>query len=289
MDNKIQLIMFVIVVIMVGLIALETIYIFKQNRIIRFLKSKTARQDIDKINIYWEDEEQDKLALLKKKMELNTLQSQINPHFLYNTLDSIRSKALIEGQKEIADMTEVLARFFRYCIGNKEKLVKLREELAHIEDYFYIQKFRFEDRFELSIEVKQEDIYDYYVPRMTLQPIVENAMLHGLERVNRKGILKILLDRTEEYLLITVSDNGYGMNEQELISLNSKLGTTGIKISISGKHNGIAIVNVNARLKLTFGEEYGIYYRSMAYIGTDAEIRIPIVDDFNRIYYEDRI
>ncbi len=278
-----------IMILLIFAVLAEAVYIAGQVRVIQFLKNDARKLRQGQGTVFWEEGESDRLSLLKKKVELSTLQNQINPHFLYNTLDSIRSKALIEGQGEIATMTEVLARFFRYCIGNRENLVQLREEIDHIQDYFYIQKFRFEDRFDLGIEVKDPEMYDMYLPKMTLQPIVENAMIHGLEKVNRKGKLKIDVDKIGEILLIIVSDNGYGMSEDDLVSLNAKMGGAGIKISISGKHNGIAISNVNSRLKLTFGEEYGINYKSMQDVGTEVEIRIPLVNDFQRIKYEDRI
>lgn len=263
---------------------------YQQKNIMRFLIAENKRKNTEKRkNVYWEEDENQKLEVMKKRVELYTLQSQINPHFLYNTLDSIRGRALLDGNREIASMTEVLSRFFRYCISCDESLVKLREEISHIEDYYYIQKYRFEDRFDMVIEIESGEVYEYYIPRMTLQPLVENAMIHGLEKVNRKGLLKIRCIATEKKVVLTVSDNGVGMDVEQLDKLNRQMD----KMLLSGKkrknHSGIAVSNVNARIKMTFGEEYGIRYRSMENMGTDVEVLIPVVDDFARARYEERI
>lgn len=263
---------------------------YRQKNIMNFLIVESKKKNVEKRkDVCWEEEESQKLEVMKKRVELYTLQSQINPHFLYNTLDSIRGRALLDGNREIASMTEVLSRFFRYCISYDESLVKLREEISHIEDYYYIQKYRFEDRFDMEIEIESEEVYEYYIPRMTLQPLVENAMIHGLEKVNRKGLLKIQCIATEKKVVLTVSDNGAGMDVEQLDKLNRQMD----RMLLSGKkrknHSGIAVSNVNARIKMTFGEEYGIRYRSMENMGTDVEVLMPVVDDFVRVRYEERI
>lgn len=261
--------------------------LYRQKRITDFLLQEKKKKE--RKGIVWNEEESQKLEIMKKRVELYTLQSQINPHFLYNTLDSIRSKALLDGNNEIASMTEVLSKFFRYCISREEGLVQIREEVNHIMDYYYIQKYRFEDRFDMEIEVEDENIYDYYIPKMTLQPLVENAMIHGLEKVSRKGILTIRMQATEKRVTITISDNGVGMDIGQLDDMNRRMEQMLILGSRKGKgsHNSIAVTNVNARIKITFGEEYGIRYRSMVDEGTDAVISIPRIDDFMRIRYEE--
>lgn len=254
-----------------------------QKKIMAFLIQKEKKE---RHKVIWSKEEEKQLELIKKRIDLYTLQGQINPHFLYNTLDSIRSKALLDGQGEIASMTEILSRFFRYCISNDESLVQIREEIGHVRDYYHIQKFRFEERFSMEIQAESEEIYNYFIPKMTLQPLVENAMIHGLEKVNRKGLLIIRLIATEKKILITVSDNGAGMDIFQLDKLNERMSQILISGSRKGGHNSIAITNVNARLKMTFGEEYGIHYRSMVNKGTDAVVTIPRIDNFMRIKYE---
>ena len=195
----------------------------------------------------------------------------------------------MDGQEEIARMTEILSRFFRYCISNNDNLVRVREELNHIKDYYYIQKYRFEDRFDMEIELEQEELNDLYLPKMTLQPLVENAMIHGLEKSERKGMIQIRLMRTEKQLVIVISDNGVGMPQEQLISLNERMKQCLLDAGhTKGSHNGIALSNVNLRLKITFGEENGIHYRSMEGEGTDAVITMPVVDVFSRVKYENQ-
>lgn len=230
-----------------------------------------------------------RMTLLRRQVELSFLQHQINPHFLYNTLDSIRSRALMDKQREIARMTEILARFFRYCISRDDSMVRVGEELDHIRDYFYIQKFRFEDRFDMEISVEREELLELFLPRMTIQPLVENAMIHGLEKVEHKGLIRVSLMEAGDRLCITVSDNGFGMSRQELISLNERLqGLLEAEPAAAPEQGGIAIRNVNTRLKLMFGEDSGIRYRSLIGEGTDAVVTIPAVDVFSRARYENQ-
>ena len=258
---------------------LRRMYLFVQNsRRVRQAEASAVRE-----------EDSEKITLMRRRVELSVLQHQINPHFLYNTLDSIRSKALMNRQREIATMTEILSRFFRYCISHDDGMVRVGEELDHIRDYFYIQKFRFEDRFEMEIDVEKEEILELFLPRMTIQPLVENAMIHGLEKVEHKGLIRISLAKAGDRLMITVSDNGYGMSREELIRLNERMRSSPEEeLSAKPGHSGIAIRNVNARLKLIFGEDSGIRYRSLIGEGTDAIVMLPAVDVFSRARYENQ-
>lgn len=261
----------------------------QEQRIMDYLtKEKKKRKGSG--TVLWDDREDEKLNLIKKRMEISYLQYQINPHFLYNTLDSIRSRALADGQAEIAKMTEILSRFFRYCINSSDTLVTVREELEHIRDYYYIQKYRFEEKLNLRIELDEEEINALYLPKMTLQPVVENAIVHGLEKVEHKGEIRLRLYRTQSKLVIVVSDNGAGMSREELIRLNEKMENMRYKAdSKKGKRTGIALSNTNVRLKMIFGEESGIHYRSMLEEGTEAMITLPAVDVFARVKYEQRL
>lgn len=271
-----------------GLLAAGMVFCVQQGRFMKHLIEESRKRNRSG-QVHWEEEDAQELQLVRRRVELSVLQKQINPHFLYNTLDSIRSRALMDGQEEIAKMTEILSRFFRYCISNSDNLVRVREELKHIEDYFYIQKYRFEERFDMEIKMEQEDIYDLYLPKMTLQPLVENAMIHGLEKKEHKGQIQIRLMRTETKLMIVVSDNGVGMSQEALIRLNERIQQQYLNASQSnGRSNGIALNNVNVRLKITFGEDSGIRYRSMEGEGTDAVVTLPIVDVFTRVKYENQ-
>ena len=171
--------------IQIFLLGVNVYDIIKLNQVMKCLIRENKQSK--KRNISWEDGDTEKLKMLRRRVEVSALQSQINPHFLYNTLDSIRSKALLDKQTEIAAMTEILSKFFRYCISNDESLVKIKEEINHIRDYYYIQKYRFEDRIDIEIVIEDDEIYELYIPKMTLQPLIENAMIHGLERLAHQG------------------------------------------------------------------------------------------------------
>ena len=166
-----------VVVIAIGLILYIFSFIVIRRRCNRYIVK--VEEDCERQKAEIEKDYESKV--LSKQMQYQALQSQINPHFLYNTLDSIRGEALMAGNENIASMTERLSRFFRYCISNKGNIATIRDEINNILDYFYIQEYRFGDKFHLEIEV-DEECYSYKIPQMTLQPIVENAIFHGLER-----------------------------------------------------------------------------------------------------------
>lgn len=223
------------------------------------------------------------ISLTKKQAEYLALQNQINPHFLYNTLEGIRSEALYAGIDSVAEMTEALATFFRYTISNVENLVTLEDELANIENYYIIQQFRFGKRLQYHVEMdadEEREILKYKLPKLILQPIVENAIYHGIERKTGDGLLSIQIENTDSRCIITVSDNGLGMSETVVDGLNEKLKATSIDTFHQDKKGGsIAIENVNNRIKILFGEEYGIYIYSKLNVGTDVEITLPIVKE----------
>ncbi|WP_034863363.1 sensor histidine kinase [Ruminiclostridium cellobioparum] len=230
----------------------------------------------------------DKSALLnvsKKQAQYLALQNQINPHFLYNTLEGIRSEALCAGMDGVASMTEALATFFRYTISNVDHLVTLEDELSNIENYYIIQQFRFGDKLSLSIEYDDDgddlSILNLKLPKLILQPIVENSIYHGIERKIGKGNLRIHIDYTSDRLIIRISDDGMGIEKEALDKLNNKLLTNSLDDMESKKEKkgGIAIINVNNRIKLIFGEKYGIYIYSTQNVGTDVEITLPIIKE----------
>ena len=202
------------------------------------------------------------MDLNKRQAQYLALQNQINPHFLYNTLESIRGEAIIAGLDSVADMTEALARFFRYTITKVENLVSVEEELDNCETYFGIQKYRFGDRLQLHIDydiAEYEKIMNCRIPKLTLQPILENSIIHGVE-------LKV------------------GMDEMTLAKLNQKLGkSTKAFHDNEEKQGGIALVNVNNRIHLIFGDEYGMHVYSVPGEGTDVEITIPILTDDRQV------
>lgn len=226
-----------------------------------------------------------------KQAEYIALQNQINPHFLYNTLEGIRSEALYAGMGSVADMTETLAMFFRYTISNIDHLVSLEDEITNVENYFSIQRYRFGDKLNLRIDCDEdrEDVLKLKMPKLTLQPIVENAIRHGIESKIGKGTVHIKIHSTQQRLIIIISDDGIGMSKENTALLNQKLRTTMLEEGDGSRNDkdaapaytggntmgGIAIGNVNNRIKLLFGDEYGIYFYSTPNIGTDVEITLP--------------
>lgn len=221
-----------------------------------------------------------RIDLNKRQAQYLALQNQINPHFLYNTLESIRGEALIAGLDSVADMTEALARFFRYTITKVENLVSVEEELDNCETYFGIQKYRFGNRLNLHIEYDPEDadtIMNCRIPKLTLQPVLENGIIHGTELKIGTGNLYIRFECTQNRLLIRICDDGVGMDEETLARLNHKLGKSPDAFASDEEaRGGIALENVNNRIHLLFGDEYGMHVYSVQGSGTDVEITLPV-------------
>ena len=216
----------------------------------------------------------------KRQAQYLALQNQINPHFLYNTLDSIRSEAMLEGNDTVAEMTEALATFFRYTISKVENMVTLEEELENAKVYFLIQKHRFEDRVNLEIEYDREDefLLRCLLPKLTIQPVVENSIIHGIEHKLGSGTIRIVLKCTERRLIIEINDDGVGMPPEVLERLNHQLNQPVFEsIQLSKDKGGIAIANVNNRIHLIFGEEYGMTVYSTPDVGTDTVIALPLI------------
>ncbi len=226
------------------------------------------------------------IKLTNTHAEYRALQNQINPHFLYNTLEAIRSDALCEGSDNIANITESLATFFRYTISNVNSMVTLEAEINNSENYFAIQNFRFGDKINLKINLDDEDmsILEYEIPKLTLQPIIENAIIHGLEHKVGRGTIEIDITATEDRLIIKITDDGVGMEENVLSSINERLheiSGEGLKQNNPQK-GGIALINVNNRIKLQFGEKYGLRIYSIKDFGTRVEVTLPQIKENNR-------
>lgn len=219
--------------------------------------------------------------LSQKEAELNALQSQINPHFLYNTLESIRGVALSEGVQSIAVMVKALSNLFRYSSKGKE-IVTIADEIEHVKNYVTIQNFRYVDKFEVEYNI-DESLRSYKILKLILQPLVENSIYHGLETKLSPGKIVISCRKLEGMVQITISDNGYGIPRDKVIKLNESL-EKNIPLS-EGINNpdytskSVGIINVNARIKLYFGIEYGLKYESTEGVGTTVEIIIPPLSD----------
>ncbi len=213
-----------------------------------------------------------KLLNEQQVMEMKMLASQINPHFLYNTLESIRMQALTAGNKEVANSIKMLGKSMRYVLENTgTSSITLKKELDYVENYLTIQKMRFSGRVNYSLEVEEGlDLEKYMILPLLLQPVVENAILHGLEQVEENGQILIRVAKQDEYLQITIRDNGCGMDEEELKALRNKIKEQKIDTSSS-----IGLSNINRRIKLCYGETYGMKIDSQEGEGTTIELTLP--------------
>ncbi|SFC90278.1 sensor histidine kinase [Butyrivibrio sp. YAB3001] len=204
-----------------------------------------------------------------RKAEFELLQAQINPHFLYNTLDAIVWSAEAGNQKQVVSMVGSLSDFFRTSLNKGKEIVSIKEELQHVKSYLEIQQVRYQDILSYEINVAK-DIYNYSIPKITIQPIVENALYHGIK--NRRGGGKITVTGVEEKdgIVIHVSDDGIGMDENRLSEV-----TLGLKQDSPDKATVYGLYNVNERIRLNFGDEYGITIKSVKDKGTDVLIHLP--------------
>ena len=209
-------------------------------------------------------------------MEFKMLASQINPHFLYNTLETIRMKAFKANDREVARAIKLLGKSMRYVLENTgTSFTTLSKELEHIKVYLDIQKLRFTDKFDSEIEVMEDiDPGKLLILPLLLQPVVENAILHGLEEKEKEGLIHILVRKQlgeEELLCIEVSDNGNGMTEEALAFLQSTIEEKDIS-----RNKSIGLYNINQRIKLTYGQKYGVKISSNIEEGTRVSLFIPI-------------
>ncbi len=213
-------------------------------------------------------------GIMKKQAEIDALQSQINPHFLYNTLESIRGKAIEEEVEGIEKMVKALADIFRYSITNKNAMVTLEEELKNIDNYLDIQQFRFNNKFIVIKEI-EEDTKNCLIPKLVIQPLVENAIIHGLETKPGKGTLKIKTTSTKDSVLISIEDDGEGMSSEVLDAINECLAHGVSEKNESEIKVGLGLININERIKLIFDSSFGLKIYSIKYSCTKVELRIP--------------
>ena len=207
----------------------------------------------------------------KRKQEFDTLQSQINPHFLYNTLDIIVWMIENEQKNEAVKAVTALARFFRISLSKGKSIITVRDELEHVRSYLMIQHMRFKNRFSYEIQA-EEECMELTSLKLILQPLVENAIYHGMEFMDGEGEIKLSVMRKGEDLIIRVSDNGLGMTEDQVQGLFSDE----VQVT-STKGSGIGVKNVNERIKLYFGERYGLTIDSEPDEGTTITILLPAV------------
>ncbi|WP_027088564.1 sensor histidine kinase [Thomasclavelia saccharogumia] len=205
-----------------------------------------------------------------RKTELNVLQEQINPHFLYNTLTSIQWLCKTGKNEEAAKMTATLGKFYRIGLSRGKELITIREELLHASSYMSMQEYRFSGQFDWQI-IAQEDVMDYLCCRIIIQPFLENAIYHGMESEIEKGKIIVRVTK-EDALYIWVEDNGIGMTKDKCESILK---------NDNKNNNHVGIRNVNDRIQICFGKEYGVTIISEVDKGTKIKIRLPLKKDDN--------
>lgn len=215
----------------------------------------------------------------KKEAELNALQMQINPHFIYNTLESIRMMAVVNDDNETSEMVSILGKLLRYSINIKYQFVKVEDEIEHLKNYLVLQNHRFEDRFQLNLELG-EDLYDINIIKLVFQPIVENSIFHAFETLDDKGIITIRGAIGNEGVCFEIEDNGVGMNEEQLEKLIQDAEDFD---TIKGKSHGVGLRNVNERIKLYYGEKYGMKIYSQLGKGTIVKLELPDKESMNSV------
>ncbi|MDF2988323.1 MAG: signal transduction protein [Eubacterium sp.] len=232
----------------------------------------TMAKEIDHL-VTWIYREQ----ITRKEAEIKALQSQINPHFLFNTLESINWMAQLNNVPEISDTVSDLSTLMEASIGRDDRLITIEEEFMYIDKYIALLKRRFEDRITLNKEVDPMVLY-VKIPRLLIQPLIENAVYHGVENSRGKGIITLVANIQEDLLIIEVIDNGNGISSEDLVKLNKglEMDNDAYFKSLSNKKNkSIGIDNVNRRIKLFYGEKYGVKIESKLNIYTKVSVTLP--------------
>lgn len=221
---------------------------------------------MDEIDVLMERVKEEQRQL--DKMRFNALQSQIQPHFLYNTLECIHWQALSSGNQEISTMVKALAQYYRICLSEGKDIIPLRVELEHVRNYLIIQNMRYGDIITL-VEKVEEKYLSMMIPKLTLQPLVENSIYHGIRiKEGLTGTVEIKVCETEDAILLTVEDNGCGLESKRIAYINQN-------ISDTDRDVGYGITNINKRIELMYGEQYGLRFRQNEGEGTCVEIKLP--------------
>lgn len=213
---------------------------------------------------------------MKRKSDLKALQAQINPHFLYNTLDSIIWMGEMGQSREVVQMTSALSKLFRISISRGHEIITIRDEIAHVQSYLTIQEMRYKDKFNYLIDIDPV-LHEQPILKITLQPLVENAIYHGIKERDGEGFIRISGVIEDNMILLEVEDNGSGMNREELEQLSE-----GIEISPENRkkisRQGMGLRNVHQRIRLYFGDQYGLSCTSSPGSGTIISVRFPLTE-----------
>ena len=219
--------------------------------------------------------------ILNKEMEFKTLQSQMNPHFLYNTLDTINWLAFKEKQTEICNLVAAISSLIRASISNKKSIITIEQELDYVKNYIYIQHIRYKDRFDTIYDI-DESLLKQAVPKLIIQPIVENAIIHGIENSKNKNLLYISVKRENECIIIIVKDTGIGMTDEKVSELlKEPLNAEGDE---QKAHTNLGLYAVHKRIQLMYGDLYGLTVQSQAGEGTTVTLHIPFTKKQEMFY-----
>lgn len=210
--------------------------------------------------------------LLEKESEFKALQAQINPHFLYNTLDTINWMARKEGMDNICDMVQAIGDLMRISISNKASFITVADEIRYVEGYLYIQKVRYRDKISSIIEI-DEEVKSQIIPKLIIQPIVENSVVHGIEPSKHKGVIKIIgkIDKDTSKVIFIVEDTGIGMNKEMIQNIMQNKAES----CKSDKHTNLGMYTVYQRIKYFYGNDYGLTIESKEGEWTKVIITIP--------------
>ena len=205
-------------------------------------------------------------AKLQRQSEIKVLQAQINPHFLYNTLDALNWKALQHQDAEMTTLIRSLCDFYRISLSNGDEFIPIKDEIKHVECYLKIQSIRFKNQFTYDLEVEPH-LLSMYCLKILLQPLIENAITHGLRPLDHPGEIHIRIFTQENNIIMTVEDNGVGMSDQMLDEVKNGLSNQAL--------HKYGLYNINQRIRLTYGETYGIHIQSQLNSGTKVTVTIP--------------
>lgn len=208
---------------------------------------------------------------LKREAEIKTLQAQIKPHFLYNTLDTIRWIAEAQNPQEVVRLVGALTKLFRISLSRGHEIITLGDELEHVRSYLYIQKVRYEDKLNYVITC-EEAYYPLMINKLILQPLVENAIYHGIKQKQGEGHISLTVFEAENELRIEVADDGAGMSLEQCEAINQDLRAE----HVTAYSHGYGLYNVNDRIRLVHGSAYGLYYRTNDAGGVTVLVRLPI-------------
>lgn len=226
---------------------------------------------INKINELLEQVTKEQTRL--RKAEFQLLQSQINPHFLYNTLDAIVWLAEAGEQKKVVGMVGSLSEFFRTSLNQGKDIISIKEELQHVKSYLEIQQVRYQDILKYEIQVPKE-LHSYLIPKITVQPLVENALYHGIKNKRGSGKISVYGRKETDFFIIQIEDNGIGISKERLLQVRD-----GMKNKVPTEKDIYGLYNVNERIRLNFGERYGISIESAYGEGTVVSIMLPCIEE----------